>query len=72
LALLFLLKGIEMAKPIFNVEQIKKEANITLRGYYRQRGDRRAKSLQIRQIRLYAKKVLFLCKQIEKLQKKKL
>lgn len=59
-----------MAKSNFDVDVIKEEAKITLRSYHGQR-EGSIKALTVRQLRMYAGKVLFLCKQIEKLKKAK-
>lgn len=59
-----------MAK--FNVDTIKKEANATYRHYRGRKGNELSdKHFQVWQIRFYARKILFLCKQIEKLEKAK-
>lgn len=57
-----------MAK--FDVDTIKKEANTTYR-LHRGRGRNEYVTHKVWQIRLYARKVLFLCEQIEKLKKGK-
>lgn len=59
-----------MAKK-FNVDEIKKEAEITLATYRGRPGKAYAKTLFVSQMRTYIKKVLFLCKQIEKLKAEK-
>jgi len=54
-----------MAK--FDVDKIKHEAEITLETYRGRPGKAFAHSLKIWQMRVYIKKVLFLCKEIKKL-----
>ena len=62
-----------MAK--FDVATIKEEAESTLQHYRGRKGNGiaeiRHKPLSIRQVRTYIKKVLFLCRQIEKFKLKK-
>lgn len=61
-----------MAK--YNVDKLKEEAIRTLAHYQGRKGtgvaEIRHKPLSIRQIRTYIDKVLFLCKEIEKLNKR--
>lgn len=61
-----------MAK--YTVDEIKKEADRTLQHYRGRKEDGiaeiRHKPLSIQQIRTYIKKVLFLCKEIERLNKR--
>jgi hypothetical protein len=63
----------KMAK--YDVHEIKEEADRTLEHYRGRKGNQvaqiRHKPLSIRQMRVYIKKVLFLCKHIEKLEAKK-
>jgi len=58
-----------MAK--YNIDEIKKEAEITLATYRGRPGKAHAKNLSVLQMRVYITKVLFLCKEIEKLETKK-
>ena len=58
-----------MAK--FNVANIKEDAERTLATYRGRPGKAHARELKIWQMRVYIKKVLFLCKHIEKLETKK-
>ena len=58
-----------MAK--FDVATIKKEANDTYRIYRGFLGKDLAATKKVWQMRLYVRKVLFLCKEIEKLRAKK-
>lgn len=58
-----------MAK--YDVAEIKKEAEDTMANYKGHRGDSKTRyPMEIRHLRTYCRKALFLCKEIAKLQKK--
>ncbi|GAF68376.1 unnamed protein product [marine sediment metagenome] len=54
----------------YSVDKIKAEAEIVLETYKGRSGKEHAKSLSVWHMRVYANKVLFLCKHIEKLEAK--
>ncbi len=55
-------------KPKFDVSEIKLEAECTLASYRGRKGNSLATQYQVWHIRNYVRKVLFLCKEIERLQ----
>lgn len=58
-------------KKEFDVDEIKEEANRTIDNYKGRKGDGNLNyNLNIRNLRIYSNKVLFLCKEINKLKKK--
>lgn len=58
-----------MAK--LNVDEIKEEAVKTIANYKGLKGNSRPRfPIDVRNLRIYCRKVLFLCKEIKKLQKK--
>ena len=62
----------ELQKPNLHEQvEIKKEAEITKENYRGRRGDAPPRfEVEVRHLRVYIDKVLFLCKEIKKLQKK--
>lgn len=60
-----------MAKDKFDVDTIKKEADITYRRYRGRRGNALVLQFRVWQIRLEVRKVLFLCKEIKRLKAEK-
>ncbi len=58
-----------MAK--YDADEIKKEAELTMANYKGLKGDSTTRfPIEIRHLRIYCRKVLFLCREIKKLQKK--